>query len=324
MRNSSFIRSFLKIFAAVLLCGFIQSCSGGNNALEKSEAYQQFTKFLDSLAAASGPKGNSLPIGNINGLRQEGFDFFNAEGYNIDLEVMDRPLDENTTREIKRKYEITDRFTKEAVQANYWRYGNEEVKDSVLVSTVFYVIGVSPAKTLVLSYRTAVDRNIPFELGFNRLAIGDSIPGSCFSNMVVDSIRFAGRYIPLGRACNWMGANNIQCPHLGQMNWSEFREMERANQMIQNQLIMSSQDVTIESTELIDILFEKNKTKALRVTYKIGLPKIVLGGSNRIVTYYVVSEVRDRYVGCVLSHYDDDAKKNELPPLLAEVMELSL
>ncbi len=78
---------------------------------------------------------------------------------------------------------------------------------------------------------------------------------------------------------------------------------------------------TIES-DTVNVIFEGQKTVATRSKVKIKLPKLIMGGSNVLIVYYVVCEVRGRYVACVLSHYTDDINADELPPLLSEVMEL--
>lgn len=301
------------------------SCNGNSGSdLKNFEAFNQYEKHLDSLIGQSidNETTSSVSIDNINGLRQEGFDFFNAEGYNIDLETMNKKMDEKTISEIKSKYSIlSEKTVVDTIRENYICYSLQEIHDSMIISSIYYLIGVEE-KTKVVTFRTFLNRDINFELGFNELVIHDSIPNDCFSNMQVDSIKFAGRRIPLGSVCTWQGINNIQCSHRGQMNWSEFQTQNRAIEMIRNQINLSKADNDIEKVEYIDVLFEGNKTKALKMYYKINLPKMLLGGSNIIIAYYVVSPVRNRFVGCILSHYDDDAKEGELPILLSEVMKL--
>ena len=47
-----------------------------------------------------------------------------------------------------------------------------------------------------------------------------------------------------------------------------------------------------------------------------------MGGSNELIVYYVMAEIRGRYIACVLSHYSDEAKEGELSHLLSKVMQL--
>jgi hypothetical protein len=87
--------------------------------------------------------------------------------------------------------------------------------------------------------------------------------------------------------------------------------------------MMKSRNITdvLEET-WIPVRFEGRETKALRTKIKIQIPKLVMGGSNVLVGYYVAVEVRGHYVACVLSHYTDQADPGTLPRLLAEVMSL--
>ena len=47
-----------------------------------------------------------------------------------------------------------------------------------------------------------------------------------------------------------------------------------------------------------------------------------MGGSNVLIIYYIAQEVRGKYIHCVLSYFDDQAKAGKLPPLLSEVMRI--
>lgn len=310
----------------VLPLTVLPGCGGGVD-LAQSAAFVQYNGFLDSLATHADPynAGDSLVMDNINGLHQEPFDFFNAEGYNIDLEFYYEPLKKEILDHIKKRYAITDAFTADTLREKYLRFSREEAKDPFTVSTVYYVLGYNVQgkgnRTAAISYRTMQSRNPGFELKFNELATRDSIPRTCFSNMAVDSIRFAGRYIALGNACNWQGINNIQCRRLGQMNWSEFQHPRRAVDMLRTQMALSQEKGKAGDIACIDVVFEGHKTKALKMVYKLPLHQRLLTGGKAIIAYYVVAPVRNRYVACILSHYNDDVPEGKLPPLLEEVMQ---
>lgn len=312
------------VFLMIMGVAWLSTGCGRKVNLKKFDGFNAYNEFLDSLAIHSPQFSNdSLVLDNISGLRQEEFDFFCSEGYAVDVKTMNQPLDEQLLGEIKTKYEITKNFALDTIKENYLRYIQEELNDSIKVITIYYIIGIPGSRTSIVSYRTSQSRNSKFELKFNNLVIRDSIPDECLSHMVVDSIRFAGRYIHLGPACEWKGVNNIQCSGMGQMNWCEFQDFSGAVEMIRVQLATSRTTGHVKTAECIPVLFEGNQTKALRLKYKIALPKVVLGGSNNIVAYYVVSSVRNRYVGCVISHYEDEAREGELPALLSEVMKLN-
>jgi hypothetical protein len=66
--------------------------------------------------------------------------------------------------------------------------------------------------------------------------------------------------------------------------------------------------------------------KAKRLVYDIkGIKSLLLavGGGKTLTIYYVAAPVRENFVGCVMSFWNNDVKNTEgLPPLLAEVMTL--
>jgi hypothetical protein len=72
----------------------------------------------------------------------------------------------------------------------------------------------------------------------------------------------------------------------------------------------------------VDVIFEGADIKALKVKYKFNIPQIIMGESNVLIIYFVTTEVRNKFVSCVLSHYTDDYNAKTLPPLLNEVMQL--
>jgi hypothetical protein len=330
MTNFHVVSGFRMIIRPImffLVSLFILGCGENSKTnLNKFDAYSEFNIYLDSLSSKYSKikSEDSIAINNINGIKQEGYNFYNSEGYNIDFEIMDKPLNEVTLIEIKDKYSINSEYIVDNIRSGYLCYSMSEFNDSINVSTINYVIELPNYKTAIVAYKTMVSRNKRFEQKFNELVIQDSIPNECYTNMEVDSVKFAGRFIKLGLSCEWQGVNNIQCNRMGQMNWSEFQDISRAIEMIRNQIILTNQKYKIEKVELVDITFEGNQTKALRMHYKFKLPKILLGGSNTLIAYYLVSEVRNRYVACILSHYDDEAKEGQLPPLLSEVMKLGI
>ena len=122
--------------------------------------------------------------------------------------------------------------------------------------------------------------------------------------------------------CNWRSTRNVQCADYGQMNWSEFRSETRALEMARNQYEVTAERSFGEvlKSDSVDVFFEGKTVKALKVLYKIKLPSIVTGGSNLLLVYYVASEVRGRYVACVLSQYTYLSRLDDLAPLLRDLI----
>ncbi|MBL0911871.1 MAG: hypothetical protein IBJ09_05810 [Bacteroidia bacterium] len=288
-----------------------------------------FNSYLDSLARVSPVPDPGDPaaqtaalLENINGIRQDTFQFFNSEGYNIETYIHNGNIYPGLIGKIlKDRSEAPEQLHADTLGTGYICYSWKNDKDPH-VSSACYLVG-KPTATHVIIFSTRLPRDSTFEHTFADLLVQEKLPARLFSDHEVDSIRFGSRYIRLGNVCKWQGANNIQCSGKGQINWSEFRDMQRAVQMLRDHILSGSSSLgIIEKTLVVPVLFEGSPARALRVDYKIRIPRLLLGGSNRIRAYYVAAPVRGRYIACIMSHYDDEAKEGSLPPLLSEVMRL--
>ena len=267
---------------------------------------------------------------NTQGIKQTKTTFYQVEGYSIFVDTIDSGLDEKGLKKIKKKYSAKTVFMPTAdstltIQNKVFTVIDTSMKDAVR-SSIYYLIPNSENETKVITLYTAIKRDTALERFFVKSIISNTIPQEIYIQQVIDSIKFAGRYIVLGPVCQWMNVHSVQCPNLGQINWAEFRQIEGAKEML-----IAQQNITydkkmmgkMQKEETIDVIFEGKETKALKRTYKIGVPQLLMGGSNILIIYYVAQEVRGKYVGCVLSHYSDEVNaKRKLPPLLSEVMKL--
>ena len=264
---------------------------------------------------------------NTHGIKQEGTTFYEVEGYSIFVHSHKASFDEKGFNKIKKKYSINKEIS--PVNDTTFQTGKVLVKTYnrtklVTESDVYYLFPQGQSEIKVIGLQTTNKRDEELEKFFVRSILDNSIPNSVYSSMVVDSINFAGRFIVLGPACHWMGTHNIQCPNLGQMNWAEFRSIDKAKEMVNAQFDITANKAIGEvlQQDTINIIFEGPETKALKTKYKIKIPQLIMGGSNILIIYYVATEVRGKYVACVLSHYTDDVNAKTLPPLLNEVMKL--
>ncbi|WP_431165964.1 hypothetical protein [Tenacibaculum halocynthiae] len=82
----------------------------------------------------------------------------------------------------------------------------------------------------------------------------------------------------------------------------------------------------IISEEIVKIEFEGTETKAKKIIYDFtGITSVLanISGGKTLTIYYIATKVRDNYVSCVLSFWNNDTiTKNGLAPLLEEVMKL--
>ncbi len=141
------------------------------------------------------------------------------------------------------------------------------------------------------------------------LIINDKIPKWVYTPLVIDSINFAGRKIALGKRCNCMGVNNVQCPYYGQMNWSVHKTLDNAALSITNQynVIKVKKDGKIISEEFVDVIFDETAVKAKKVVYDIkGIKSLLVGmsGAKTLIIYFVASPAKQNFVSCVMSFWN--------------------
>lgn len=264
---------------------------------------------------------------NTHGIKQEGTIFYEVEGYSIFVHSHKASFDEKGFNKIKKKYSINKEISPTndtTFQTCKLLVKTDKRTKLVTESGIYYLFPQGQSEIKVIGLQTLNKRDEELEKFFVESILDNSIPSSVYSSMVVDSINFAGRFIVLGPACHWMGTHNIQCPNLGQMNWAEFRNLDKAKEMVNAQFDITANKVIGEvlQQDTINIIFEGTEAKALKTKYKIKIPQLIMGGSNILIIYYVATEVRGKYVACVLSHYTDDVNAKNLPPLLNEVMKL--
>jgi hypothetical protein len=265
---------------------------------------------------------------NFHGLRDPygRGEFFEAEGYDIFTQSLDIGLDEKGISKIKKKFSLKGvQLTTDSILNIKALIGSKEL-NGVIAKSALYLIPVEHDQTTVIGFARVKTRDVSLERDFVNSFVSLNIPNFVYTKSEIDSIDFAGRTIQLGPICHWMAPHNIQCPDKGQMNWAIFDNLTQAEEYRDSRLEMAKRKTltNIKDERWITIKFEGHETKALRTRVKIQLPKLIMGGSNVLVVYYVTGQVRGKYVTCILSHYTDDVNVNEksLPPLLSEVIEL--
>ncbi|WPO79921.1 hypothetical protein [Flavobacterium sp. KACC 22761] len=174
-------------------------------------------------------------------------------------------------------------------------------------------------------YRTA-DKE--FERSYINRILNNEIPDHVFESMTIDSVDFAGRKIKLGSNCYWTNVNTVQCPYYGEMNWSVHSTYQSAKEAITNQLETTRirKGGKIISEEEIPVIFEGTETKAKKIKYSFTGTKSLLAsmsGGKELTIFYVACKVRDNYVSCCMSFWNNDTiTESGLAPLLEKVMQL--
>jgi archaellum component FlaF (FlaF/FlaG flagellin family) len=170
--------------------------------------------------------------------------------------------------------------------------------------------------------------NQDFERKYINLILENKIPNEVFESMTIESIDFAGRQLALGNSCYWTNINTVQCPYYGEMNWSVHKTIESAKNSIHNQFTITKNKKggKVLSEEEVDVLFEGTETKAKKVIYDFTGSKSLLAGMSggkTLTIYYVACQVRENYVSCCMSFWNNDTiTVSGLSPLLEKVMQL--
>ena len=269
---------------------------------------------------------NRLQVINNNGLY-----FYNIDGYNITKQTLKYSFTEKGLKKAYRKYSIKKKVKKikdeQLPYNNYYIKNDENVTENLVQNNSYYFIENYELITII-QFSSINKRDKEFERSIVKIIIENSIPEENYNSVRIDSINFAGRKIKLGKGCNWMNVNNVQCPYFGQMNWSIHKDLEDAKNSVEQQfsITKSRKGGKVISEEIVDIEFEGIETKAKKVIYNFtGLTSVLasMSGGKTLTIFYVATEVRGNFFSCVLSFWNNDTiTENGLAPLLEEVMKL--
>lgn len=260
-----------------------------------------------------------------------GIQYYSVDGIEISTQTKNAAFNSKSLKknfyELKVKDHHLNMSSNKLEMENYnWSITN--TKKNMMNHSSYYLVKQKDdlVSGIIFNYPQKILPNIDFEVYFIDKLIKDQIPDSIYHTFKMDSIRFVNRYLKLPDQCRWMGVNNIQFPHNGQMNWSLHHSLESAQNSTVGQFLYSSSlnGIKVHSDEYIPVVFEKVHTRARRVIYKLkGFTKfLMLGtGTSDLIVYYVAVKIGDKYVSCVMSHWsNDNIGLNGLPYLLSQVM----
>jgi hypothetical protein len=289
--------------------------------------------LLFTLAFINGyaQEGNPL-FSRLQAISNSGLDFFNIDG----IEITSQPLagefsKKNIAKKFK-KYSIKEADLNQSDTSisnqNFYIQKTEEIATGVVRNTSYYFVETSHGiKAITFGSINKTDKELEREMV--HLIATNGIPQTLFEQTyIVDSINFAGRKLSLGRSCQWMGINNVQCPYSGQMNWSIHKTLQDASASTENQykVIQAKKQGKIVSEEEVNVVFEGSEVKAKKVIYDFkGVTSLLAGmsGGKTLTIYFVAAPVRQNFVSCVMSFWNNDnIHPSGLPLLLEQVMQL--
>ena len=290
-----------------------------------------FTLVIFLTGSIYGQENDNL-FSRLQGISNRGIDWFNVDG----IEITSQKLDvEFSAKNCAKKFPQLKIKEKELITSddllsfkNYYVYKSQEESQNFFNNMAYYFVESPDKKLIAFTFASINKSNKEFERNFINLVCNNGIPKSIYNSTEIDSINFAGRKIPLGNSCRWMGVNNVQCPYYGQMNWSVHKDLEDASLTVNNQFvsISSRKGGKIVSDTTVDVIFEGVETTARRVVYSFtGAKSLLLSmeGSKTLTIYFVSAPVRNNFVSCVMSFWgSDQINPSGLPPLLEQVMKL--
>ena len=291
-----------------------------------------FLAFIVFLTGNIYGQENDGLFSRLQGISNRGIDWFNIDG----IEITSQKLDvEFSAKNCAKKFPQLKIKEKELTTSdslldfrNYYVYKSEKAYQNLFLNESYYFVESPEKKLIAFTFASINKNNKEFERNFIKLVCNNSIPDSIFNSPEIANVNFAGRKIPLGNSCRWMGVNNVQCPHYGQINWSIHKSLEDAAATVENQYtrIISEKKGKIESDTIVNVIFEGVVTKARRVVHDFtGVRGFLLSmeGGKKLTIYFVSAPIRDNFVSCVMSFWgSDQIKPSGLPPLLEQVMKL--
>jgi len=275
---------------------------------------------------------NEALLDRLQAIRNNNMIFCNVDGYQITSETFNRAFTEKGLKKVFRKYSIdreTPKIKDEQLPYNNLYVTTDEVRaEGIVQNNAFYFIEIDKNQLRVVQFIAVNKRNKSFEQAMVSLLMEDGIPEENFAATTIDTINFAGRDIQLSSNCYWTGVNTVQCPYLGEMNWSVHKDLKDAQNSVAQQyaITASKKNGKILSEEQVSLIFEGTETAAKKIIYDFkGVSSLLasMSGGKTLTVFYVAAPVRGNYVSCVLSFWNNDSiTETGLVPLLDEVMQL--
>lgn len=258
--------------------------------------------------------------------------FYNVDGVDFSSQTFSNEFSEKGLKKLYRKYSIKESDAKIKDETlknnNFFITKSENITGNISQTSSYYFVENENKTVSVFWFGYYGKLNQEFERKYVNRILNNEIPKEVYEPMNIQSIDFAGRKIELGNSCNWTNINTVQCPYYGEMNWSVHKTNESAENSINNQfnVTKSNKGGKVISEEEVDVIFEGTETKAKKVIYDFtGVKSLLVGmsGGKTLTIYYVACKVRENYVSCCMSFWNNDTlTESGLAPLLDKVMKL--
>lgn len=263
----------------------------------------------------------SQDLSFMQGIRQkDGSVLLEVSGYDIVLTTFKGNINnEKTLSSIKKKFEfqtILAEYSEQKLSVTNKIIELERVdKDRPYAkfNQICYLFQASEKEVTVLFFSTLNQRDTVLEQKIVEQYLLNKLSDYITEYSRPSFFLFAGREISMNYKCEWRSPHNIHCSG-GQVSWSEFTTLESAEFDIENRIQANLSDkFPVLMEEDIDIVFENIPTTAYRVVYQTMQ-------NDPLIVYYVVEEVRGRFISCTLSNYGYNRYDYNLPRLLERIM----
>lgn len=268
----------------------------------------------------------------LKAINNQTINFYNVDGVDFSSQTFSNEFSEKGLKKLYKKYSIKGSDVKTIDKTlgynNICITKSENLAENINQISSYYFVENKNKSVSVFWFGYYGKQNKDFERKYVNLIWNDQIPKEVFEPMIIESIDFAGRKIELGNICQWTNINTVQCPYYGEMNWSVHNTAESAKNAIDNQfnVTKSKKGGRVLSEEDVDVIFEETETKAKKVIYDFtGAKSLFAGmsGGKTLTIYYVACKVRENYVSCCMSFWNNDTiTESGLAPLLDKVMKI--
>lgn len=268
----------------------------------------------------------------LKAINNQTINFYNVDGVDFSSQNFSNEFSEKGLKKLYKKYSIKGSDVKKIDKTlgynNICITKSENVAENINQISSYYFVENKNKSVSVFWFGYYGKQNKDFERKYVNLIWNDQIPKEVFEPMIIESIDFADRKIELGNICQWTNINTVQCPYYGEMNWSVHKTAESAKNAIDNQfnVTKSKKGGKVLSEEDVDVIFEDTETKAKKVIYDFTGAKSLLAGMSggkTLTIYYVACKVRENYVSCCMSFWNNDTiTESGLAPLLDKVMKI--
>ncbi|RFS15939.1 hypothetical protein [Emticicia sp. C21] len=254
--------------------------------------------------------------------------YYNTDSYAISSKVEKKVYNDDNLKSLFKEYKKQPSAGKADDKLgfkNVYFEKSESIGDGLMQFSSSYFVENIDKNVIVVFFDNVNYQNKDLERLIVRDIIEDKIPKEAFNALKPETINFVGRKVKMNDACYWTEVNTIQCPYMGEMNWSVHSTLIDAQNAVQYQELATKSKKTgkIIVEEDIKVIFEGTETVAKKIVYKFGAGIGIMVGAKQLIIYYVATEVRDNYVNCVMSHWNNDNLNEEgLAPLLGEFMKL--